>query len=67
MRLEISGLLRILMQHIKGDEIMELKSTTKQGKKLERETKKGLDGFALMFANAIKYDKLAEAINKGEI
>lgn len=55
------------MQHIKGDEIMELKSTTKQGKKLERETKKGLDGFALMFANAIKYDKLAEAINKGEI
>ena len=39
-----------------------IKSTTEDGKKLEKGVKKGLDGFALMFASAIKYDELAQAI-----
>ena len=44
-----------------------LQALTQNGKKLEKETKKGLDGFALMFANAIKYDDLSKAINDGAI
>lgn len=40
----------------------EIKSKTKDGQKLEKGVKKGLDGFALMFANPIKYDELAQAI-----
>lgn len=40
----------------------EVKATTQEGKKLEKGVKKGLDGFALMFASAIKYDELAQAI-----
>ncbi len=43
-----------------------IKSKTKEGQKLERKTKKGLDGFSLMFANAIKFDELAEAIKNGK-
>ena len=39
-----------------------IKSTTEEGKKLEKGVKKGLDGFALMFASSIKYDELAQAI-----
>ena len=40
-------------------------SKTKDGKRLEKGVKKGLDGFALMFANAINYDKVADALDKG--
>jgi hypothetical protein len=41
-------------------------SKTKEGKKLESGVKKGLDGFALMFANSIKYDELAQAIKENK-
>ena len=40
-------------------------SKTQDGKKLEKGVKKGLDGFALLFASAINYDKGAEAVDKG--
>lgn len=43
-----------------------LKSKTKEGKKLEKGVKRGLDGFSLMFANAIKFDELAKAIKDGD-
>ena len=41
-------------------------SKTKEGQKLENGVKKGLDGFALMFANSIKYDELAQAIKENK-
>lgn len=44
-----------------------LSATTKEGKKLEKGVKKGLDGFALLFANAVKYDELAKAIKDDKI
>lgn len=44
-----------------------MKATTKEGKKLERSTTRGLDGFSLMFANAINYDALAKAIKEGKL
>jgi hypothetical protein len=44
-----------------------LKATTKEGKKLEKGVKKGLDGFALLFANSIKYDELAQAIKENKL
>ena len=43
----------------------ENRSTTKEGAKLEQQTKKGLNGFSLLFANAINFDKLAQDIENG--
>ena len=42
-------------------------SKTQDGKKLEKGVKKGLDGFALLFASAIKYDELAQAIKENKL
>lgn len=44
-----------------------LKSKTEGGQKLEKDVKKGLDGFSLMFASAIKYDELDKAIKSGAL
>lgn len=44
-----------------------IKSQTKDGAKLEKQVKKGLTGFSLMFANAIKFDDLAKAIKNGKL
>lgn len=42
-------------------------SKTQDGKKLEKGVKKGLDGFALLFASAINYDKVAEAVKNNTL
>ena len=42
-------------------------SKTQDGKKLEKGVKRGLDGFALLFANSIKYDELAQAIKENKL
>ena len=44
-----------------------MKSKTKDGQKLEKQITKGLDKFSLMFANAIKFDELAQAIKDGKL
>lgn len=46
---------------------MELKSKTKEGRRLERGTRKGLNPTADSFAQAINFDGLAEALKDPKV